>query len=142
MTSRTETRPSKAQRFRGVAHSDAFAVGVAAMVAWAVGLVVLDSPAIVPTVTVENTSGYNIGVTLGGPDDGLVGLGTAPKQSTTVFHEVIDQGKTWTFSFASQGRQAGEFRIDRAVLEQAGWRIEIPDAAIQTLRDRGAPLPP
>lgn len=142
MTSRTETRPPKAQRLRGVAHSDAFAVAAAALVAWGFGLLVLNPPDVVPTVTVENTSNYNIGVKVSGPDGAWMGLGTAAKQSTAVIHEVIDQGDEWVFHFSSQGRQAGEFRIDRADLAQAQWRIQIPADVSQTLRDSGAQLPP
>ena len=142
MTSRTVIRPAKRNVLRGLLDSDPFALVLAALVATAFALALLQPPATVRRVSIENTSEYNIGIEVRGAGDGWTHLASAGKQSTTDRHEVVDRGDVWIFRFTSQGRQAGELRISRADLQAANWTIQLPDGAVHELKDAGTPLPP
>jgi hypothetical protein len=133
---------SRRHRRRWLIDSDLFPVALSAVIATALAFAVLRDPATVESVAVTNDSDYDIRVQIRGADGGWMPLSQATRRETTATSEVIDQGETWTFRFASQGRAGGQIEIDRAVLEASDWTLEIPDDTIQQLRDAGAPLPP
>ena len=136
MTSRTVIRPAKRNVLRGLLDSDPLRSSSPLWSPPRSGWHVLQPPATVRRVSIENTSEYNIGIEVRGAGGGWTDLASAGGQSTTERHEVVDRGDVWIFRFTSQGRQAGELRISRADLQAARWTIQIPDATVQELKDR------
>jgi hypothetical protein len=145
MTTRTNPRRTQPPRrtLRQLVHSDAAAITAAGVFALSFASTFMREPDRVEGVSVTNPTDYDIAVQVrGGHDDGWMPLSTAMRHDTTTVFDVIDQGDTWTFKLRAQGRDGGEYRIDRDDLEAAGWTIELPDEVATTLRDAGAPLPP
>ena len=70
------------------------------------------------------------------------GVGTAARQSTTAFEDVIDHGDTWILHFAYGGQVAGELRLSHHDLATARWRVNIPAAFGQTLEAAHIAAPP
>lgn len=124
----------------------------ARFLAWVAGAVVaagllgprvLGGPAFVDELSFVNGSEYDVHVEVSdGGRQGWMSVTTATKQSTTSARAVIDQGPTWVFRFATQGRRSGEIRITSADLRQAGWAVQVPDAVIEGFRREGAPPSP
>ena len=103
----------------------------------------LASPSVVPHVTIVNPTRYALDVNVGdGSRGGWMGLAAAGRQTSTDVAEVIDQGDTWVFSFASQGEDGGQVRVTRHELARAGWRLEVPEAVAARLQAAGAPATP
>ena len=142
MKTSTKARVTRRQPLRWLAHSDLVPVGLSALIATAVAFAFLQSPATVDSVSVSNPSDYNISVQVRGVDGGWMPLTTVPEHQTKATRDVIDQGDSWTFRFAAQGRSGGQVRIDRTALEAAGWTIQMPDHVIEQLVERGALPPP
>lgn len=104
---------------------------------------VLEPPAIVQRLRVENSTGYDVTLQV---SDGLgrswTTVGTARRRTTADFERVIDQGEHWTLRFRAQGQNGGELRIARQDLLRSGWKIRVPDSVAEQLQARGAPFPP
>ena len=56
--------------------------------------------------------------------------------------DVIDQGGTWTFVFRTQGRDAGQVKVNRSDLSSHDWHFTIPSSASTRLQNEGAPASP
>lgn len=105
--------------------------------------VAFDDPARVDRLQIDNPSEFDIGVDVRAVNDpSRVLVGRAVQQCSTSFHEIVDQGTTWTIHFSAQGRDAGEVTVDRAQLEGDGWIYRIPADVIDALRTAGTPPPP
>jgi hypothetical protein len=100
-------------------------------------------PSFVQQLTVVNDTDYSvtIDVSNAGHDEWMA-LGTAARHQTTVLQEVINQGNTWTFRVAAQGKDGGQFQFRRADLAHAGWSLHIPAAVGTRLQAAGATLSP
>jgi hypothetical protein len=122
-------------------------VVVLALAALALGLVfaarsVIRGPRFVH-LSVVNPTPYELDVdATDGGRHGWTGIGTAGRQSTTAFDDVIDQGGTWVLQFAYGGQVAGELRFSRHDLATAHWRVDIPAAFGQTLQAAHIAPPP
>jgi hypothetical protein len=112
-------------------------VAVAALMV--ASLELLDEPNHVSRLTIANPSEYalDVAVTSGGRH-GWLALSGLPVGTTSDFHDVLDQGDTWIFSFRAQGRDGGEVSISRADLQAAGWNITVPGQVLDRLRAAGA----
>jgi hypothetical protein len=100
---------------------------------------VLNEPNHVSRVTIANPSEYALDVTVtSGGRHGWLALSGVPVGATHEFHDVLDQGSTWVFSFRAQGRDGGELSISRADLEASGWNITVPAQVFDRLRAAGA----
>jgi hypothetical protein len=148
MTPPVETRPpaqGPTHRTRQRVRTGQTILAAALLVA-VVGLLataVLDEPARVDQVRVDNPSEYDINVDVRPVDSpGRLLLGRAVQECTTPFHLVVDQGPTWVVRFSAQGVDGGEVTLDRAQLERDGWTIRVPQTVIDGLRESGAPAPP
>ena len=102
-------------------------------------LELLNEPNHVSRVTIANPSEYalDVAVTSGGRH-GWLALSGVPVGATRDFHDVLDQGNTWVFSFRAQGRDGGELSMSRADLEASGWNITVPAQVLDRLRAAGA----
>ena len=115
------------------------AIIVVVAVLMAASLEWLDEPNHVSRVTIANPSEYalDVAVTSGGRH-GWLALSGVPVGATRDFHDVLDQGNTWVFSFRAQGRDGGETSMTRADLEASGWNITVPGQVLDRLRAAGA----
>jgi len=104
----------------------------------------LGSPGQVATVTVANTTPYNLEVTVGKPGPARqVGLGTVGREARSAFEGVIDQGKQWVFHFSYGGSEAGAVTLDREALRAARFVVDVPASVNQRLGSLGfAPSSP
>jgi hypothetical protein len=100
---------------------------VAGLAAAAFLLDTMRSPSFVKQVTVDNPTVYHLEVEVSDGRQGWVGLGAVAREATQTFHEVIDQGDTWMFRFASGGVHGGEVGIRREQLAGNRWRVRVPD---------------
>jgi hypothetical protein len=95
----------------------------------------LRDPEVVPRVTVENPSTLNVNVDVRpARDDARLILATVPPRGTATNLDVLEQGDEWIFAFSSGGVDGGTLRVSRAKLAADGWRVEIPQSAIQRLQ--------
>jgi hypothetical protein len=101
------------------------------------------TPPMVDRLTIENASefAFNVDVT-GSSRGGSLDVGRVDRGSTIVVEKVIDQGDPWVFHFSGQGQDGGALSVDRQQLARQGWRLTIPDSAVQRLRAAGAPPTP
>ena len=131
-----EPAPSNVQRVRPIAGK--LGVVAALVVMLAVGLWLARGPAFVNHVGVTNKSGYDLNVDVTSSDhDGWLPISVATGGSTTVTHEVIDQGDTWVFRFSYAGKDAGEVSIPRSALAKNGWTVSVPDQVVKNLNEAG-----
>jgi hypothetical protein len=122
---------------------DIVAAVAAIVVVLVAGVLLLDEPARVDRITIDNPSAFvvDVSVTSGGHHGWLV-LSGIPVAATRDYHDVLDQGDTWVFSFRAQGRDGGELSVSRADLATRNWTMEIPATVIDRLRAGGAPAHP
>lgn len=97
-------------------------------------------PRFVDKVQVTNPTDYLVGVDVRGSSGGWLDLTTVKAGETREVRDVIDQGNAWTFRF-EYGEHAAETRLDREVLSDSGWHVEVPAEFGETLRDQGVPPP-
>jgi hypothetical protein len=94
----------------------------------------------VQRVTVVNHSEYAFDVDVSSANAGnWMPIGTAADHASTAIGLVFDQGSTWTFRFAVQGRNLGQIVESRAQLASAGWQVVVPDRFAAQLQSRGVP---
>ena len=118
----------------------ATAAGVALLIAVSSVLV---PPSSVSQITVRNPTRYDLSIEVaGGEADGWMALGSARRDTTTTFREVLDQGDMWVVQLSAQGEDGGIVRISKADLERANWQIDIPASVSDTLQAKGAEFPP
>jgi len=144
MSERTRSRLSRADRpARTIGtrlRADAVAIVIAISAVIAVGLLLLNEPARVDTITFSNASNYDVGIDVSSGDQrswlpvAVVDVGT-----TRQYSDVLDQGDTWVFRFRAQGVDGGEVTIARDELAASGWKVAVPNEVIERLQAAGAP---
>lgn len=113
----------------------AAAIGVAALIA-VTRLVQPDVSYV--RLTIENPLPYQVNVEVtGAARDGWLDLATVDRGRTSVVEEVRDQGHVWVFRFSYGGVQAGELVMQRDQLVNDGWKITVPAAVADRLREAG-----
>lgn len=111
------------------------AIGVAALIA-VTRLVQRDVSYV--RITIENPLPYLVNVEVTGAErDGWFDLGSVRRQRTYVLEEVVDQGEEWVFRFSYGGVPAGGLVIRRNQLANDGWKITVPAAVADRLREAG-----
>jgi hypothetical protein len=134
-TQLTETS-LRGQRPRWRWTDETVAAIVSVTVALVAGLVMTAAePARVDQLSITNPSDHEIRVRVGNLQLADVQAGT-----TRQYRGVFDEGQRWTFTFASQGIEAGAIEIDRSELAGDDWTVVIPDDVVHTLRS--APIEP
>jgi hypothetical protein len=144
MSERTRSRLSRADRpartIGSRLRADAVAIVIAISAVIAVGLLLLNEPARVDTITFSNASNYDVGIDVSSGDQrswlpvAVVDVGT-----TRAYSDVLDQGDTWVFRFRAQGVDGGEVTIARDELAASGWKVAVPNDVIERLQAAGAP---
>lgn len=97
-------------------------------------------PPTVETITVANSTGYDLDVQVTGRDrNGWLPMAIAEARSERTTEKVSDQGDVWIFRFLHWGDPLGELSLTRAELERNGWRVEVPAEVEERLRELGRP---
>jgi hypothetical protein len=89
------------------------------------------------TVRVDNRAALALQVDADGGDGGRLGLGQAAARATTAFHEVVDQGTTWTLVFSYGGHEVERQQISGRALADRGWTVQVPETATAELERQG-----
>lgn len=118
---------------------------VTAMVAVAGGIALLmlivptvRLPSFVDAVTISNPHPWHVEIDVDGPDrSGWIGLGGQGRETTQTYQSVIDHGTEWVFRFTHGGIARGELVLSRAQLDEAGWKVTVPEEFAQRLRASG-----
>jgi hypothetical protein len=133
----TEPAPPASRRAAPVARGVVVLIVAAAMIA--LGLWLVRDPVFVDRVQVRNSTGYDLNVDVTGSDrDGWLPISVATGDgNVTTTDDVVDQGDTWIFRFNYAGYPAGELRVPRSKLEDANWRVAVPNAVAKRLLDQG-----
>ena len=144
MTERTRSRLSRADRparsFGSYLRPDFVALGLAVVAVMVIGLLILQEPARVSSVTFTNPSPYDVVVDVSSKDRASwLPLAVVDVGTTREYGDVLDQGDTWVFRFRAQGVDGGEVAVSRHDLAAAGWKYTIPNEVIQRFQAAGAP---
>lgn len=98
----------------------------------------LDTVPLVPRLTVDNPTQFDINVDLANGDRrGWVHLGTVGRESQSVLEEISDPGATWVLRLSYAGVEAGELVVPRSDLPAADWRLSIPAEVGARIADAG-----
>ena len=100
------------------------------------------APATVDEVTVVNESPYDVHVEVRSPGGPVLGLGTVPRDRSTRFTTVLDQGDRWSFAFTAGGEDGGTVEVPRTELEREGWTLVLPATVASRLEGTGLPPSP
>lgn len=112
----------------------AIILGAAAAAVLVVALLVR-VPATVGAITITNTTPYQLTVDARpAPGASGVRLGTVPRDGSSTFRQVIDQGDEWVLSFSYAGQSGGDVTVSRQELEE-GWTV--PASVGDALRGEG-----
>lgn len=100
----------------------------------------LDLPGRVDEVTIENPHAWNVNVEVtDGARRGWLGVGSLDRGTSQVFEELLDQGDQWVFRFHYAGQDGGGLALTRAELEQAGWKLTVPEGFAARMQEAGLP---
>jgi hypothetical protein len=123
----TRHAPEPVRHLRGVAVPIAVVVCFAALFVGVLRLV--EPPATVDAVTLENRTGFDleIGVTDGSRTSELP-LAPVDPGTTTRVEDVLDQGSDWVFRVTRAGEAVGTLERSRDRLRADGWRLVVPVA--------------
>lgn len=123
----TAHRDVERNRVWALLDNDWFAPVAAAAVAVVLAWLVVDEPARAD-LEVVNPSGREVSIQVRSGGDGWRRLATLPAGSERTVRDVIDRGDVWTIRFDERGRVLDEIEVGRDSLDEAGWRIEIPES--------------
>ena len=98
---------------------------------------------VVDRLTVVNRTPFDVhvDVTDASRESWLI-LGIARHESSTVKEQVTDMGDVWVIRFHHAGRTVGELTLDREELIREEWRVVVPSAVEDRMRDLGFEPPP
>lgn len=96
------------------------------------------APGSVKSVSIKNDTDYTLSIAVAGPGaENWMDLGFATHNRVTVFEQVVDQGKTWTFRTRAQGQDGGQFAVSRSDLAAGKWTFAVPASVSAQLRTAG-----
>lgn len=99
----------------------------------------VDQPSFVDRISFENPTAYDLSVEVTNGRGGVIAVGTARRNETTILYEVFDVGDDWVFRFGAQGAEGGELSATRSRLIRDDWKVRIPVRVGDQLRTAGAP---
>ena len=137
VTNVTMTRPDAPQRsFRNLLPPLAI---LAAAIGLASATLLVTEPERVDQLTVVSRGDFAVNVAVSaGPGEGVLLLGTLEPGSSQTSREILDQGRTWRFSFSSGGESVGNVSVPRSTLARDDWRYLVPPAVFDRI-SRSAP---
>ena len=136
----TRTPPRPAPSIRRPVILGAVVLAVLAL-AFGIGVGSLtEESGFVDQVTVDNPTLYNLQVDVGAPGDGpVLALGSAPREGSRTFEQVVDQGDRWVFRLSFGADEVGEIVVPRTQLERDGWKVTVPAEVGHRLAETGYP---
>jgi len=121
----TRHAPEPVLRLRSVALPVVGVIAAATLLAGALRLV--ESPATIEVVTIENRSSLDVEVAVApAAGDPVLRLGAIDAGRTARVEEVLDQGSTWWFDVRSGDERLGTLERTRERLDADGWRVVVP----------------
>ncbi len=132
------TRSSPAPlRNRGIVATVLITV-LAAALALLVVVPATRSPAFVDRITVVNPHPWSVEVAVAGEEGGAeLPIASVGRERSHTVHDVLDQGRSWSFTFAYGGVDGGQLVISRSELERTGWTITVPEGFAARMRMAG-----
>lgn len=132
----TPSRPQSVRPVNVAVVLIGFVVEIA--VAFAVARLAVGEPSTFRRLTVQNPTPYLINVDVTGAErDGWLDVGSFGRERTRTVEELADQGRQWVFRFSHGGVDAGELTVSRDDLAGDGWRMTVPPAVGDSLRQAG-----
>ncbi|MEO5837417.1 MAG: hypothetical protein ABIQ73_05760 [Acidimicrobiales bacterium] len=136
---RTQLRDTSWRRRRRTLPTRLIDVTVAAVFAMIVTALTMRDPPRAPDVTIDNETPYDLTIKVSdGAGKSWMAFALVNAQSQTVVRSPIDQGSQWIISYGL----GGEFPIDRSALQDAGWRIHVPNVVPERLAAAGVTASP
>jgi hypothetical protein len=116
---------------------------VASLVALLCGTLLIDDPARLPALTIDNPTPYDVKVDVSG-DNGSswTVLTTARQNCAATVESPVDRGDRWLFRMRAQGLVASEIAVGRSDIERLNWRTAVPADLAQQWEASGVPHPP
>ncbi len=105
---------------------------------------VLSAPAKVSSLTVQNTTSYDVDVSASGtPSGSVTDVGVVGAGTTASFSAVADEGGDWYFHLNAQGVDLGTLHLTRGQLSSDGWRLTLDRTLNQRVQavTGAAPVP-
>jgi hypothetical protein len=135
----TPAPPQAAQTRLGRNVAIAVVGGLAALALVLGVLRLVQGPAVIQGVTINNPTPYPAEVSIAGASGGeRIDLGPVSAGSRHTFESVVDQGERWVVHVTSASSDGGEFVVRRHDLQRSDWVITIPDAVGTRLAGSGA----
>ena len=136
---RTQLRDTGWLRRRRTLPTRLIDVTFAAVFALIATAVAMHDPPRAPDVTIDNETPYDLTIKVSDEaGEDWMAFALVNAGSHAIVRSPIDQGAVWTFSYG----EGGEYRVDRSVLREAGWRIRVPASVPERLAAAGiAPSP-
>ncbi len=132
----TPSRPRSARLVGVAVVLIGFVVEIA--VAFPVARLAVGEPRTFRRLTVQNPTPYLLNVDVTGAErDGWLDVGSFRRERTRTVEELADQGRQWVFRFSYGGVEAGELTVSHDQLARDGWRITVPSAVGESLRQAG-----
>ncbi len=105
---------------------------------------VLSAPAKVSSLTVQNTTSYDVDVSASGtPNGSVTDVGVVGAGTTASFSDVANEGGDWYFHLNAQDVNLGTIHMTRGQLSGDGWHLTLErslDQRVQAVTG-AAPVP-
>ena len=106
----------------------AVAIGLAVLVAFVAVDGLVRDPATIDRVTIRNETDDLVDVLVKTDDGSLLPVALVEPGRHAVAHDVVDQGRQWTFVVRVSDTTVGTLRLTRSQLDQSGWTVTVPSS--------------
>ncbi len=112
--------------------------GLVAAAALAGSFVLVQRPAVVERVRLENRTAFDLVVDLVDADQrSVIPLGFIQPDRTDTIEDVFDVGERWVFIVEREGVEITRIHVNRAQLVASGWVVVVPKSVEDQLVDVG-----
>lgn len=106
------------------------ATAVVAAAALVGSYLLVQPPAVVDRVRIDNRTGLALDIAVADtPEGSVVPLGIVQPASVEAVDDVIDVGDRWEFVVTQAGEELSRITMTRDELRAAGWRVVVPASA-------------